>query len=489
MKAQWENSREVTERIYITGQLLLETPAHFGNGDNEAVTDIPLMLDALDGKTPLLTGTSITGALRNYLRELELGYGVAERETGASMAEKLFGHLWKKSGEKIDSVLSWLMVDDALGKLPAAKTPIEIRDGVAIDPRTRTVLLDKNDKGQKYDVELLAAGTTFHLHFELWLKARSSGLLEALALALEGFENGKIGLGLRKNRGFGQCRVTGWQVKRYTMKNPDGILGWLEHQDAEGGEFQPNIKTLLGVTKQQEHRGEKFVLDARFKLKSSLHIRSHTGEPTGPDSVHLHSLRNNAAKPILSGTSLAGVIRGRALRIVKTMKEKVADDFIYKMFGKPAASDDTSTGSWVIVYETEIENGIQDLVQNRIKIDRFTGGAFPNALFSEQPLFAKTAAETRLHIKLELRKTPTAKNFDAEIGLLLLVLKDLWTGDLALGGESSIGRGRLQGLEATLALGKTIWKITQGANNNLLFSGNGKQDDLEKRFLQAFLEV
>ena len=487
MKSQWENSREVTERIYITGQLLLETPAHFGNGDTEAVTDIPLMLDALDGKTPLLTGTSIAGALRNYLRELELGYGMAERKTGALMAEKLFGHLWKKNEEKIDSVLSWLMVDDALGELPAAKTPIELRDGVAIDPRTRTVLLDKNKKGQKYDVELLAAGTAFHLHFELWLNARNSGLLEALALALEGFENGKIGLGLRKNRGFGQCRVTRWCVKRYKMNNPDGVLGWLEHQDAEDGAFQPNIKTLLGVTKQQEHKGEKFVLDVRFKLRSSLHIRSHTGELAGPDSVHLRSIRNNETKPVLSGTSLAGVIRGRALRIAKTMKEKIAADFIDNMFGK--AANDASTGSRVVTYETEIENGIDDLVQSRIKIDRFTGGAFPNALFSEQPLFAKTASETRLHIKLELRKTPEVKNFDAEIGLLLLVLKDLWTGDLALGGESSIGRGRLQGLEATLTLGKTTWKITQGANNNLLFSGNGKKDDLEKRFLQAFLEM
>lgn len=32
-----------------------------------------------------------------------------------------------------------------------------------------------------------------------------------------------------------------------------------------------------------------------------------------------------------------------------------------------------------------------------------------------------------------------------EIGLLLLLLKDLWTGDLPLGGKISVGRGRLLG--------------------------------------------
>ena len=49
---------------------------------------------------------------------------------------------------------------------------------------------------------------------------------------------------------------------------------------------------------------------------------------------------------------------------------------------------------------------------------------------------------------------------DAEIGLLLLLLKDLWTGDLTVGSESSVGRGRLQGISATLKRsGKTLGTI------------------------------
>ena len=82
MANELHNSRGVTERLFITGQLELQTPTHFGNGDKGAKTDMPLLRDAWDNKTPLLTGSSIAGALRNYLREYENGYGVAEQKIG-----------------------------------------------------------------------------------------------------------------------------------------------------------------------------------------------------------------------------------------------------------------------------------------------------------------------------------------------------------------------------------------------------------------------
>lgn len=38
-----------------------------------------------------------------------------------------------------------------------------------------------------------------------------------------------------------------------------------------------------------------------------------------------------------------------------------------------------------------------------------------------------------------------------EAGLMLLVLKDLWTGDLVVGGEKAIGRGVFEGESATIS--------------------------------------
>ena len=75
---QWANSRNVKERIYIEGELVLQTPAHFGNGDEQKIGSITLLYDLLDGATPILPGASIAGALRNELREREQGYYGAE---------------------------------------------------------------------------------------------------------------------------------------------------------------------------------------------------------------------------------------------------------------------------------------------------------------------------------------------------------------------------------------------------------------------------
>jgi CRISPR/Cas system CSM-associated protein Csm3 (group 7 of RAMP superfamily) len=110
--------------------------------------------------------------------------------------------------------------------------------------------------------------------------------------------------------------------------------------------------------------------------------------------------------------------------------------------------------------ETELAD-TQALVQSRVRIDRFTGGSYPTALFTQQPAFGGEEAMVKLEITLRRPE-------DAEIGLLLLVLKDLWTGDLPLGGESSVGRGRLHGQRATLALhehGKPAnWRIEQAGD-------------------------
>ena len=36
-------ARKITGRTIITGRLVLETPAHLGNGDTVGVTDMPLL--------------------------------------------------------------------------------------------------------------------------------------------------------------------------------------------------------------------------------------------------------------------------------------------------------------------------------------------------------------------------------------------------------------------------------------------------------------
>src|SRR4030067_526208 len=90
MSARWNESRNICKRIIVEGDLVLLTPASFGSGRREELTDIPLLRDSKDG-VPLLTGSTIAGATRAYLREWENGYEVAEPERVTKSSQKLFG--------------------------------------------------------------------------------------------------------------------------------------------------------------------------------------------------------------------------------------------------------------------------------------------------------------------------------------------------------------------------------------------------------------
>ncbi len=226
-------------------------------------------------------------------------------------------------------------------------------------------------------------------------------------------------------------------------------------------------------------------MNATFSLEGSMIIRSGYDKADAPDIVHLHSNRNGKPIPVLSGTSLAGALRARAFRIANTIGgEEKASELINRLFGPEIKSPaDKAYSSHLITTENEITNPLS-LVQQRIKIDRFTGSSFPSALFDEQPIFEQKGTNVSLSTQIQNPE-------NAQIGLLLLLLKDLWTGDLPLGGEASIGRGRLSGLNAKLKYRESfdkqqLWEINKKNNGKIEIIGD--RGRLEN-FVSNLLEV
>jgi CRISPR/Cas system CSM-associated protein Csm3 (group 7 of RAMP superfamily) len=472
------NQRHIIERIIIRGTLILDTPTCLGSGDADGPTDMMLARDSISSHA-ILTGASIAGALRNYVHENEHGYGKNEQKNGKeeqnnSLSTSLFGGIAKDD----DGDQSPLIINDSI----SSQVPkIELRDGVKINSATGTPA----DKA-KYDLELLQAGTEFPLSFELLIDKHDdkNRLIKELAIALSGLEKGEISLGMKKRRGFGRCKVERWQVWNFNLEDASDRTSWLLF-DRECSNKLPVITDKIAdaldvVLDEGEDKRDRFLLHAEFKLVGSLLIRSGQ-DSTGraPDVVHLKSHRPNKSESqsVLSGTSLAGVLRHRAERIVKTLGS--CSPIVDKLFGFVVGNK--SQASRLVVHEKVIENATE-LVQTRIAIDRFTGGAYHGALFEEQPIFG--GDKTRVCIELELRNPK-----DNEIGLLLLLLKDLWTQDLPVGGESSIGRGRLQGESATLTWKKyqKKWTISQAHPGQLLQVTGSNKQDLEE-YVQAFVK-
>ncbi len=498
---RFEKSRQIIERIVVEGNLVLLTPTSFGNGDSEGLTDISLLLDEVAG-TALLTGTSIAGALRNYLRERERGF--EKDEDHSSICRKLFG--WHKDED--EGAQSLLIIDDSIGD---THPTTELRDGVRIDGKTRTAYIDSQCKGGKFDIELLEAGTTFNLRFELLitLAENRENLIAAFATALQGFEKGEIHLGARKRRGYGECKIEKWKAARFVLTSEDGLVDWLK------SDFSNSVERLKIVEAFNElysvenlslntfDRREYFEMSACFALDGSMLIRSGSklADVSGkgqPDTVQLRSKhKDKGTVPVVSGTSLAGVLRHRAVKICNTIADGRGKRFVERIFGvdmeelkernRSNATKEQPYASRLEVNESFIEN-TSDLVHTRVKIDRFTGGAFEGALFDAAPVFAKDEKQA-LALTLKLRNPK-----GAEIGLLLLLLKDLWTSDLAIGGESSIGRGRLKGISASLHERRSsvdFWKISLNQTDTIeaqLLDGSLPGNETESTFLNSLVE-
>ncbi|HPP02894.1 MAG: hypothetical protein HPY51_13970 [Candidatus Omnitrophica bacterium] len=429
-----DNVRPMAARWIITGEILLETAAHFG-GEGDGSVDMTILRDAKDGG-PLLPGTSLAGALRSHLADVLGGYRSPEHRD----VTVLFG---VARGDDNGSQ-SPLIVFDSLGFLPGGLA-VEIRDGVGIDPATGTAEVHK-----KFDFEVLPAGTCFPLRVELIVEdlKQEARLLGLLIAALDGLTEGAIALGMRRSRGLGALKTRNWKAIRHNLTNNQGWLGWLtcDHENpipsevssySSAAEAIRSAYTTLEIKLPVDHR-HRLLVDLDLALAGDLLVRSPASDAGAPDVVHLHS----AGKPVLPGTSLAGVMRAQALRIARLVRERHDDGELWvdRLFGprlekkKEDSQKEQAEASRLRISESFIENGSARR-QTRIAIDRFTGGVVQGALFDEE-----VQAGGRLHVRFELRKPE-----DSEIGLLLLLLKDLLSGNIPVGGASSVGRGFLEG--------------------------------------------
>lgn len=431
--------RILAARWVIRGTLTLETAMHLGGEEGERV-DMSVLRDPRDGK-PLLPGTTLAGALRNAFADRVAGYGREEPVEVTRLFGAARGH---DEGSQ-----SPLIVFDAIGELPE-EYGFEIRDGVAISPATGIA-----EDHKKYDFEVLPAKTRFPVRVDLLVPdpcdrngvALEKALLESLAAALDAFSRGENAFGARRSRGLGRVNAV-WAARRFDLGSRDGWLEWIlsDHKKPfDANPDQPCIRDAIEVVAPVNLKPlalpkdvrSRVVIDLDLTIAHDILIRSPGTEPGDPDVSHL----NSGGRAILPGTSLAGVMRSQALRIAKLVRAKQNDAHIWigRLFGPRFEGRHPSAGSEIHasrlrVSEAGIEAG-QTRGQTRVAIDRFTGGAADTALFNEQIEVGGHSA-----LRLELRDAK-----EGELGLVLLVLKDLFDGTLPVGGTSSIGRGVLRG--------------------------------------------
>lgn len=401
-------NKKVVSYIQYALQLRVKSPLCVSGGADDA-TDCDVQKD-FDGN-PFIPGTSLAGALRGYLEEYTDEQGDIDR---------LFGYGAGSLGFMSRIQVSDLCFEDGVKLIT--------RDGIRLEHKLTV-------KGAKFDMEAVDTGAVCKGFLVLKLReGDEQERLEALAeQALAGLMYGEIRLGANKNRGFGEFDVLKAKKKVFSRGS---ISEWL---DFDREDFLRSAGNELELGRPAESR--YVTIRVPLKQKGGISIRSYSVVPGEPDYAHITS--ND--RPVIPGSSWNGAIRSRVEEILTQLGIDSPKTYIDEWFGYVKEEQSDAKQSDIVVSESVIEGGA-DLSMTRTKINRYDASVVSGALYSERSHFDGT-----LVLEIKVRRNyydeqggqtkDDRYRYEPIVGMLLIALKDLQNGYLAVGGQTAVGRG------------------------------------------------
>lgn len=420
------NSASIIGRYTLTGTVKLTSPLIIRAGvSNDILNDTidDIVVTYHDGQQ-FIPGTSLAGVLRQALQGL-----VPDAEL------VLFGSIDDKGTQ------SALQIND----IPLEDTNIVVRDGIRIDD-VRGVTVD----GAKYDFEVIESGATGQLRIDCVIRRcheqQGEKMEKALAALANALQHG-IAIGARTVNGFGHVACKDIALEHYDFTKPDHVKAWLTGKSGAS----------VVIPKQALVADRDLVINMDAYLEDTVLIKSIFEEAWEDKSVAL----------FVPGTSVKGVLRHQCGRILQALESN--GELVNTLFGYSNDDDKDSRKGRVMVDEIYFDKQFNQEEQPRIRVDRFTGGAMNGALFQDHPV-RNTKGDA---VTFPLRMTVKNCN-DAEAGLVMLLVKDLMTGQVTLGANRTIGYGRVQGKSVTV----------QYHGESYTIDGNGKVTSGEAAHLE-----
>ena len=436
-----ENSARIIKKIIFNIPMQTYSPLRISSGVDDGITDI-LVLKDKKGKA-FIPGTSITGVLRAKMSNIY----------GDRAVDKLFGSIDDDGNQSMVNI-SDIVLENA---------KIINRDGIKIDSFTGV-----SKQGAKFDFEAIDKGATGDLYIEVTLresclseqnKPNISYRKEHKDFAINGDVYGEltatiadiltegINVGSLTTKGYGKIKSKE-PVKMYVFdfKNPQGAMKWWQYLNEgilQDVAYTGN-KTVVVVSE------EDFVMQMEFALTSSMIIRDYDVD-TDDEKEKIAAVQMKSGEDfVIPATSIKGVLKSRAYKILMNLNhhdEQEAEDFLDKLMGRETDNkEDKGQKSRLYIDEVYIRpNILHSKKQSRNRIDRFTGGTIDSALFTDKPIWQTDKSKATIAINLQVQNCD-----EKEAGLMLLVMKDLWLGDLAIGGNKAIGKGVLKGKKCTI---------------------------------------
>jgi CRISPR/Cas system CSM-associated protein Csm3 (group 7 of RAMP superfamily) len=441
MSAARTGRRGVITRHEVTGTLEAVTALRVGGWGVSAHADLVVARDGL-GRV-MIPGTSLAGALRAWLGTVA-GPGGGPLFGSAALG-KVFGDL---GPEGQGGQLCRIGVDDAVA---VGDVVPQIRDGVGIDRGTGTAAA-----GVLYQHEVVPPGTRFAMRVTASLgpdDPERAGV--ALRLIIAALAGGGVELGAARTRGLGRVQLTGARHAEVDLTDRDQTLAWLCGRPAMVAETGEAAAAPVPVS--------RLGIEISWSPVTPVMVQASTVNEPDPDASRDHPVdtvplrtsgagHDGPARLLLPGSSVKGVLRSHAERIMRTLLgvadlprtwlDQVNDarlDPVGALFGVAADHSGEQGGSGrrgaLSVQDCHGDLAAERVVTH-VAVDRWTGGAAENLLFSVCEPAA--AAWEPIRMSLDIRRVPAG---GPGLALLLLVLRDLADGWLAVGFGGTRGRG------------------------------------------------
>lgn len=401
-------NKKVVNYIQYALQLRVRSPLCVSDGLDDA-TDCDVQKE-LEGN-PFIPGTSLAGALRSYLEECADEHDDIDR---------LFGYNREPQRFTSRIQVSDLRFEDGVKLIT--------RDGIRLEHKLAV-------KGAKFGMEAVDTGAVCKGFLVLKLREgdereRFEALVEQ---ALAGLMYGEIRLGANKNRGYGEFDVLKAKKKVFSR---DNIAEWLNF-DREV--FLKSDGNELDLNRPAESR--YVTIRVPLKQKGGISIRSYSVAPGEPDYAHITS--ND--RPVIPGSSWNGAIRSRVEEVLIQLGIDSHKAYIDEWFGYVKDEPPDAKQSNIVVSESVIEGGV-DLSVTRTQINRYDASVVSGAIYSERSHFDGTLVlEIKVRRNYYDEQGGKAKDdgyrYEPIVGMLLIAVKDIQNGYLAVGGQTAVGRG------------------------------------------------
>lgn len=299
-------ARSLSKRLTITGILQATMPLHVGGLPDNVEEDMPL---AKNGRGEFyVPGTSLAGVFRAWM---EKHFDYAEKY--AHILTNLWGFQEPQGTKNAKGAASRIFVEDAIVTLPPDLSE-ELWDSVGIDRRWGT-----SAQRAKFDYTVLPKGSTLDLRLQVDLPPTDEANIMRAMIGhlMKALQAEQIVLGAATTRGLGQVQLTSSQLHEVDWTQKASVLKWLADEiDSKTLDCEALIEAdsaLLCRSPNVLHLKIDWVPIGPLMTKASY-------DGIAVDILpRISGIDGGKMTLVLPGSSLKGVLRTQAERIIRTV--------------------------------------------------------------------------------------------------------------------------------------------------------------------------